>query len=114
MMVPLLFIVLALCRKGSVESFISLQTRNLSMQTMTHRFMTTQDASDVEDNNSGSRRVFIHQVTRHAFLIPVVAATMATTVEPANADVSDGTSLPKAAQQFARVIKLKTDLKVCV
>lgn len=30
----------------------------------------------------------------------------------ANADVSDGNSLPEGAQQFARTIKLKTDLKV--
>jgi hypothetical protein len=30
----------------------------------------------------------------------------------ANADVSDGNALPQGAQQFARTIKLKTDLKV--
>ncbi len=30
----------------------------------------------------------------------------------ANADVSDGNALPEGAQQFARTIKLKTDLKV--
>ena len=29
-----------------------------------------------------------------------------------NADVSDGNALPEGAQQFARTIKLKTDLKV--
>lgn len=39
-------------------------------------------------------------------------ALLITGASPAQADVSDGNSLPQGAQQFARVIKLKADLKV--
>ena len=63
----------------------------------------------VADNNSvvsvSSRRSMI--VSSVAMIIGV--SQVAT---KANADVSDGNSLPEGAQQFARTIKLKTDLKV--
>jgi hypothetical protein len=50
------------------------------------------------------------QLVGAAVLLPFIAAG----TPPARADVSDGNVLPKGAQQFARVVKLKTDLKVPV
>lgn len=43
-----------------------------------------------------------------------VPATLGVLAFPdvARADVSDGTSLPQGAQQFARVLRLKTDIQV--
>jgi hypothetical protein len=51
-------------------------------------------------------------LTRRAamMIVPIVVGVKAST--PAVADVSDGTTLPQGAQQFARTIKLKIDLKV--
>ena len=43
-----------------------------------------------------------------------VAATILSTPQAAFADVSDGNTLPQGAQQFSRVIRVKSDLKVCM
>ena len=42
----------------------------------------------------------------------VVATTSLSTDNIAYADVSDGTTLPQGAQQFSRIIRLKTDIGV--
>lgn len=54
-------------------------------------------------------RRFLLQVAVGAMLPAVLVAG----ASPSRADVSDGNALPQGAQQFARVLKLKTDLKVC-
>lgn len=49
---------------------------------------------------------------RRSFLTTAVtAATLLTAAYPAVAEVSSGTSLPDGAAQFARVLRLKTDLE---
>jgi hypothetical protein len=56
-------------------------------------------------------------VSRRQFVLTTLVgvATVSSTCTgsaPARADVSDGTSLPNGAQQFARVVRLKSDVKV--
>ena len=75
-----------------------------------HKFESSRASlmSDMESNlfvSTSSRRIMI--VSCAAF---VTGASQVVT--KANADVSDGNALPEGAQQFARTIKLKTDLKV--
>jgi hypothetical protein len=48
------------------------------------------------------------------FAAALAPAALVTGASPAKADVSDGNALPQGAQQFARVVKLQTDLKVRV
>jgi hypothetical protein len=51
--------------------------------------------------------------TRRSVFMTAIATFVTTQVAlTSNADVSDGNSLPQGALQFARTIKLKTDLKV--
>lgn len=69
-------------------------------QTSTALFMIDNGVQNVV-----SRRCAL---TVAAALVPVLVAGFS----PAVADVSDGSSLPQGARQFARVVKLKTDLKV--
>ena len=64
--------------------------------------------NDIENHvlvSDSSRRTMV--ISSIAFVAG--ASQVATNV---NADVSDGNALPEGAQQFARTIKLKTDLKV--
>ena len=55
-----------------------------------------------------------HISRRHLFEVVslLMPAVLVVSASPARADVWDGNALPQGAQQFSRVIKLKTDLKV--
>ena len=70
-------------------------------------------SSNQEDYDTSStiisRRQWINKV---AIVSLVTAGVLNNGIQPAYADVSDGTSLPQGAQQFARVIRLKSDLNV--
>ena len=57
--------------------------------------------------------VMLFVASRRHMIISSVALIASQVATKANADVSDGNALPEGAQQFARTIKLKTDLKVC-
>jgi hypothetical protein len=63
-----------------------------------------------------TRRNVLNVATKQVAAIIATSGTFMTIAtlarEPAIADVSDGNALPQGAQQFARTIKLKTDLKV--
>ena len=50
--------------------------------------------------------------SRRKMIISSAALVVSQVAVKVNADVSDGNALPEGAQQFARTIKLKTDLKV--
>jgi hypothetical protein len=56
----------------------------------------------------------VHAVSRRSAMIisPIVFFVAASQPQRTNADVSDGNALPKGAQEFARTLKLKTDIKV--
>lgn len=56
--------------------------------------------------------VLLSAVSRRNMIVSSVAFIASQVATKANADVSDGNALPEGAQQFARTIKLKTDLKV--
>jgi hypothetical protein len=56
--------------------------------------------------------VLLSAVSRRNMIVSSVAFIASQVATKANADVSDGNELPEGAQQFARTIKLKTDLKV--
>lgn len=52
-------------------------------------------------------------VSRNAFFGQAAAAvTVVAAPQLANADVSDGTSLPPGMQQFQRILRLRSDIKV--
>jgi hypothetical protein len=82
-----------------VHSFSS-----LAAHTQTSESSSSNIINDVLHSGSTRRNMIISSV---AFITG--ASQVATKV---NADVSDGNALPEGAQQFARTIKLKTDLKV--
>jgi hypothetical protein len=67
-----------------------------------------------ESLDSSDTKTSIHAVSRREAMIVSLIAFSAAATQPqyANADVSDGNALPKGAQQFARTLKLKTDIKV--
>lgn len=63
---------------------------------------------------SNSRRTFLDSSISSvlAMTIAITGTTATTATDIAVADVSDGTSLPDGAQQFARIVRLKSDLTV--
>ena len=70
---------------------------------------SNQEDHDTPSTTIISRRQWINKV---AIVSLVTAGVLNNGIQPAYADVSDGTSLPQGAQQFARVIRLKSDLVV--
>jgi hypothetical protein len=60
-----------------------------------------------------SRRSWITQSIMNASPVLLFVSSSLSSL-PAYADVSSGTSLPQGAQQFARVVRLKNDVLVCI
>jgi hypothetical protein len=83
---------------------------------MEHSFSTLSaqkqpvDTSNIKMEND----VQVSVSSRRSMIVSSVACITGASLfmTKANADVSDGNALPEGAQQFARTIKLKTDLKV--
>jgi len=63
--------------------------------------------NEIDPSSSLSRRRIVLRIAPAALLLASVSS-----LQPASADVSDGNALPQGAQQFANVVKLKTNLKV--
>lgn len=61
---------------------------------------------------SNDAPLLLSAVSRRNMIFSSVAFIASQVATKVNADVSDGNALPEGAQQFARTIKLKTDLKV--
>jgi hypothetical protein len=65
--------------------------------------------SDDFEFDSPNRRQFIS----NSLLLLSSPALLTAGATPAVADVSDGTSLPKGAAQFGRVVRAKSNMAVC-
>lgn len=77
------------------------------------RQQTENFAVQSDDNNFLTRRRWMEElVTTGSVAAAAVIASTSLLPLPAFADVSDGTSLPQGAQQFSRVVRLKTDIIV--
>lgn len=71
--------------------------------------MTQQQNDEFSNVNNMNRRQLLKHVSIASSSIASIASIQ---VSKAFADVSDGNSLPQGAQQFASIIRLKSDLIV--
>ena len=97
---------------GCITDRISKSVNLYTNTNESYRKPFTQLHQSIRESHESSLNV--HALTRRKAMIAslVVLSTSASPSQRAYADVSDGNSLPKGAQQFARTIKLKTDIKV--
>jgi hypothetical protein len=98
----------------SSKAFVAVPSSTSSSLQKFNQFSLKQSLSDnnSNDNDNSSPLLTRRQWFTVAGVTALITSGILSPIQSSFADVSDGTSLPQGAQQFARVARLKNNIAV--